>query len=167
MPISSRSRFILATLLVLTLLAWPRAMSWPGVNALPFLFVAFGAVAFVSAVVRAVYAGTGRTPLVPKELALDSAVLVVALLTMRGTEERPIVRSGNRPEGAMLGPLAEVYDPCERGEASVVCSGVVRSVGYACKDGYTMRIHSCPRGACTTTPISVDAHNAASCKDSP
>ncbi len=167
MPISSRSRFLLATLLVLTLLAWPRAMAWPGVNALPFLFVAFGAVAFVSAIVRTVYAGTGRTPLVPKELALDSAVLLVALLAMRGSEVRPIVSSGNRPEGAMLGPLAEVYDPCERGEASVVCSGVVRSVGYVCKDGYTMRIHSCPRGACATTPISADPQTANSCEDSP
>lgn len=166
MPLSSRSRFLLAALSVLTLLAWPRAMSWPGVNALPYVFVAVGAVAFISAGVRAVYAGTGRARLVPKELALDSAVLAMALLAMRGSEERPVVRSGNRPAGATFGPLAEVYDPCERGEASVVCSGVVRSVGYVCKDGYTVRIHSCPSGACMTVPISEGAQSA-SCKVSP
>ncbi len=169
MPLSSRVRFLLASLVVLALLAWPRAMSWPGVDALPFVFAVLGAVAAVSVVFRAANAANGRVPLVRKELLLDGLVVLAAVLALGGSRERPVVHSGNRPAQASLGVLAELYDPCERGEASVVCSGVARSVGYVCEDGYTVSVESCPQGSCVTGALteSGTGRGRLSCKETP
>lgn len=166
MPLSSRVRFFLASLVVLALLVWPRAISWPGVDALPFVFVACGAVAAISVVFRAV---NGRVPLVRKEVLLDGLVALTALIALGGSRERPVVHSGNRPAQASLGVLAELYDPCERGEASVVCSGVARSVGYVCEDGYTVSVESCPQGSCETGALteSGTGRGRLSCKEAP
>ena len=169
MPLSSRVRFLVASLVVLALLGWPRAIAWPGVDALPFVFVACGAVAAISVVFRAANAASGRVPLVRKELLLDGLVTLTAVIALGGARERPVVHNGNRPAQASLGVIAEVYDPCERGEASVVCSGVARSVGYVCEDGYTVSVESCPRGACVTGALteSGTGRGRLSCKEAP
>ncbi len=169
MPLSSRVRFFLAWLVVLALLVWPRAIAWPGVDALPFVFVTCGAVAAVSVVFRAANAVHGRVPLVRKELLLDGLVALAAVIALGGSRERPVVHSGNRPAQASLGVLAELYDPCERGEASVVCSGVARSVGYVCEDGYTVSVESCRSGTCESGALSEPGtgRGRLSCKETP
>lgn len=150
MPLSSRSRFFLAATLVLGVLAWPRAVLRPGINALPVAFVVVAAAAFVSMAVRAGYAYAGRAPIVRRAVGLDIGLLVSSVIALLGSMERPVNRSGNRPFGALFGPVAELYDPCERGDGPLVRSGVAPRFGYVCKDGYTMRI--CSSAGCPDTP---------------
>jgi hypothetical protein len=151
MPLSSRSRFFLAAMLVLTLLAWPRAVLRPGINALPASFVVVAAAAFVSMAVRVGHAYAGRAPIVPRAVGLDLCLALSSTIALFGSRERPVNGSGNRPANALFGPLAELYDPCERGEGRLVRSGVAPRFGYVCEQGYTTRI--CASAGCSGDPL--------------
>jgi hypothetical protein len=45
-----------------------------------------------------------------------------------------------------------------------VCSGIVRTVGYVCEDGYTVRVLECAARPCRPVPIGVNLTVDAACE---
>ncbi len=152
MPLDPRTRFLLATGLVLTMLVWPSAIVARGLNTVPYVTLLIALVGFVSLAVRIVMMLSRQVATDRKSPFLDAGLLVVALVCSAMSTTRPRLATGNRPPGATFGPMAELYDPCERYETSVVCSKVIPAVGYECHDGYTRHIATCKRGTCADMP---------------
>jgi hypothetical protein len=163
MPLSARPRFALVALVMLTLLRWPQAISRGGDNWLPLVLFALGMLAVVSVAVRLGLPGA-RTPGARRAYAIDAPIALLTLCAALVCWDRPRTSREDRPADASLGPLAEVYDPCERGEDAVVCSGVARSIGYVCRGGYTVRVERCARGACVGAPRSRGEHTDVACE---
>lgn len=137
-----------AALIVIVLLLWPSAVADASKNALPYVAALIVTAAIVCFAFRV-------APAPPRDylaLGVEVGIAVVGIAGIKMTLNRPAKIAGPRPPTATLGALAEIYDPCERGESAVVCSGVVRTAGYVCQDGYTVGVLRCPGTPCT--PIS-------------
>lgn len=167
MPLSPRSRFALAVISVVTLLAWPRAISPNDTNGVALVLVLVAVVLFISVATRIGHSRTGAPMVDTLAFGVEVPMIVTVLVAAVLCSERPTYSNGDRPANASFGVLAKAYDPCERGDEAVVCSGVALSVGYVCRLGYTVRVGRCPRGACAPVPISAGARDDVACEVSP
>lgn len=164
MQLPSRIHVALAALILSALLLWPRALGRDEVDMVPLVLLAVIAVATVRIALRAGRPATSRAPGDRIAYGVDGALIVIAVLGKLMTTYRPEKFAGPRPEGATFGVLAHVYDPCERGEDMVVCSGIVRTAGYVCEDGYTVRVLECAARPCRSVPIGLNLTVDAACE---
>lgn len=161
MPLSARSRFGLATVLVVALLAWPRALPVGAMNAIPLVGLLVVMVAVGSAAYRIGQRRAGEPTTDKVALGIELAMAPVGILAVLVCSERPTAFDETDERGSVA--LVHFYDPCERRESAVVCSGVVPSIGYVCKGGHTERVERCPVGVCRSIPLSaqqVEGHQS-------